>query len=139
MQNIVRLGNGTSNSNYKKQRSKSCMNRSDSLFVANGAKGKTPDPIKYAARTGKRRDKSFVIEIRDLKREIDQEIKQDILTGKIEAPMSAHKKSNMSTLIAKKELHHGANIGYHKPRGLNQSVNFGIKKKFNARLVNKNI
>ena len=51
------------------------MNRSDSLFAGPGKSGKTPDAGKHACKTGKRREKSFVIELRDLKREIDQEIK----------------------------------------------------------------
>ena len=103
------------------------MNRSDSLFAGPASKGKTPDPLtKHACKTGKRREKSFVIELRDLKREIDNEIRQDLIAGRMDAPTSAHKKSNMSTLIPKKEPY---NMVYHKPRMLNQSANFGKPKK----------
>jgi len=63
-------------SNYKKQRSKSCLNRTDNTLNQAAAK--------------KRREKSFVLEMRDLKKEIDDEIKREMIEGKFEnGPTSA--------------------------------------------------
>jgi hypothetical protein len=45
-------------------------------------------------------EKSFVLEMKELKKEIDQEIKKEILEGKLDIVSASNKRVNMSTINA---------------------------------------
>jgi len=62
---------------YKKQRSKSCMNKTDSLIRANKINDLSVVQ-QVAPRREKKREKSFVLEMKELQKEIGEEIKREI-------------------------------------------------------------
>ena len=69
----------------------------------------TNNPPPKQEKKEKKREKSFVLEMKELKKEIDEEIKRDIMAGKIfEHPPAFHtnnKRTNMTTIIdSKKEF-----------------------------------
>eukprot|EP00347_Sterkiella_histriomuscorum_P007962 403346899 len=117
--NLQRVG-------YKKHRSKSCMNKTDSIFGGIGPRSKerlpkhneqvqqqqqVPNNI-VEQKKEKKREKSFVLEIKELQKQIDGEIRREIMQGKIDIhPTSAaNKKTNLSTINVKKDQLN------HKPR-----------------------
>lgn len=51
----------------------------------------------------KKREKSFVLEIKELTKQVGHEIRRDMLAGKIDAFPVSNKRTNMTTLNAKKE------------------------------------
>ena len=92
---------------YKKQRSKSCMNKTDNIFggMPMQVKSKLNAGEKTAEkqRDARKREKSFVLEMKELKKQIDDEIRREIISGKLEIPSSmTHKRTNMTTINAKK-------------------------------------
>jgi len=62
---------------YKKQRSKSCMNKTENFFNPLGKKG-PQNEVGPPDKKDRRREKSHVLEIKELKKQIDEEIKRDI-------------------------------------------------------------
>jgi hypothetical protein len=87
------------------------MNKTDNIFGGIGPRSKErlpiqkpeqPIPEKPDPKKEKKREKSFVLEMKELKKQIDGEIKREILAGKLELPVSAaNKRTNLSTINAK--------------------------------------
>jgi len=53
----------------------------------------------------KKREKSFVLEVKELNKQINDEIRREILAGKLDVPTATHKKTNLTTINARKDNH----------------------------------
>lgn len=64
-----------------------------------------PIQVIHENKKEKKREKSLVLELRELKKQIDGEIRREIMAGKLEVqPIStANKRTNLSTINVKRD------------------------------------
>lgn len=105
---------------YKKQRSKSCINKCDNIFsglprskerVVQQTKDEATSAQPKQPTQARKREKSSIIEMKELKRLCLEELKRDLQAGKIEglpttssaAFASNKRQSNLNSVTNKKE------------------------------------
>ena len=80
------------------------MNKTDSLLRANKYNDlSVVQQVVHAQKKEKKREKSFVLEMKELQKEVGEEIKREIQDGKIDLTRS-NKKTNLTSLNASKPL-----------------------------------
>ena len=80
------------------------MNKTDNIFSNLHKKEKLlmqQAPPEEKEKKERKREKSFVLEIKELKREIDEEIRREILEGKLDVGSATNKRTNMTTINAR--------------------------------------
>lgn len=75
------------------------MNKTDNIFSGLHKKEKQIQP--HEEKRERKREKSFVLELKELKKEIDEEIRREIMEGKLDVNSCPHKRTNLTTINAK--------------------------------------